>query len=494
MRTYNKEKVKAAMRIKRLRILLCEKSLFFFGMYYFSRYFLCPSATFHKEMAEDLEFKGFKFLYWIMFGESAKTTWAKIKVVHIICYKKKRFIGWVGHDLKKSKKHIMSIATELKGNKKIIADFGHMFWEDPVALKKKSRPKTFSEFTTANNITIRAISTNITTRGDVDDEARPDFYVIDDIENLKTARSTVITNNIIDFIKELLRGTSVDCDILILANRIAKNGVVTWLEKHLDSNPKALIHEVRIYDKDKNITWPGKFVETMKEADEINAGIMNPKSHVKSLEEIRNDLGTNGFKREMLLEPTDFALSPFRLEWMRRSVCPDLETMDIVIAVDPAIGEKESNDFFAVCVAGRHRETGIIYVFRLYKTKCDITKQVPLMVNFHVSYPNAKQRIETIAFQKALAQLIEAEKKNGHYIIVEEYKPIDDKILRAHAIAPFVERGDVVFCTGKEIDSLVKNMSDFPVTDDGHDDDVDACMSAIEHFVIRKKIPGLAVA
>jgi predicted phage terminase large subunit-like protein len=494
----SKNKIKELLKIRRYRYFICKKNIYLFGLYYFTHYFFMKSAPFHKEMAEDVKFKGHKFLFWIMFGESAKTTWAKIKIVHMICYQSdiKKNIGWIGHDLRKASRHVMSIANELKTNKKIIADFGHLFWDDLSTSKinKKSRRKKQSEFMSENDVLVKAISTKISERGEVQDQFRPDFYVIDDIENLKTARSTVVTEATIEFVQEIIRGMAVDCEMLILSNRVAKNGSVAWLEKHLDTNPKALIHEVKIYDKKGKITWPGKFVETTKQADKLNKSISNPKRHFVSLEQKRHDLGTNGFNREMMNEPVDFALAPFKLEWMKRGPCPDLETMDLIVAVDPAIGEKKTNDFFAVCVAGRHRETGVIYIFRLYKTRCGITKQVPLMVNFHVAYPKAKQRIETVAFQKALAQLLEAEKKNGHYIEVEEYKPVDDKILRAHAVAPFVERGDVVFCLGREIDDLVKNMSDFPVTDDGHDDDVDACMSAIEHFIMKKRIPGLAVA
>lgn len=481
------------MAVTKLRYYFLEKNIYLFGMYYFSHYFFTKSAPFHKEMAEDLEFKGHKFLFWLMFGESAKTTWAKIKVIHCICYNKKKNIGWVAHDLKKSTKQVMSIASELKGNKRILKDFGNLFWEGSIERKKTSKSKTFSEFTSTNGVNVRAISTQISTRGDVHDQYRPDFYVIDDIENLKTARSIQMTKNIIEFLEELLRGVSVDCDTLIVSNRVAKNGVVAWLEKRLDENPNAIIHEVPLENEKGEIAWPSKFVKTIEQAKRINDKEPNQKKHVKSIEQLKHDLGSHGYNREMLLNPIDFTMQPFKLEWIKRLPCPDLDTMDLIIAVDPAISEKQSADFFAVCVAGRHKTTGRIYVFRIYKTKCGITEQVPLMVNFHLKY-GAKQRIETVQFQKALAQLIQAEKKNGHYIEVEEYKPVQDKLLRAHAIAPFVERQDVVFCEGKEIDDFLDNFVDFPHTKDGHDDDVDACMSAIEHFINRKREPNLAVA
>lgn len=501
MKTYNKEVVRKILKDKKLRYYLLRDDLYLFGLYYFKHYFLLPSAPFHHEMAEDAMFKGdHKFLFWIMYGESAKTTWARIRVVHMMCYAEhfqKFNIGWVGHDLKKAAKNVMSISTELKGNKRIIEDFGHQFIEAPEMMKKKSKSKTFSEFSTAKGVNLKALATSGSTRGDAQDQFRPDFYVIDDIENLKTARSMTITQNVIDYMQELFRGISVDCEMIILSNRIAKNGSVAWLEKHLDANPKALIHEVKVFkDKDhKEFSWPAKYVHTNEEADKINSKQPNKKKHVVSIEQKKHDLGSLGFRREMLNEPVDFALAPIKREWIKRTnSLPSLDTMELVIAVDPAISEKQTADFFAISVVGRHRGTGTLYVIETYKTRCDIGRQIALIVNYHLKYPNAKFRVETVAYQKALLQLIQAEKKNGYYIKVEEFRPIDDKVLRAHGVAPHIERGDVVFNVGRQMDSLIENMCNFPVTDDGHDDDVDSCFSGIEYFVSVKKKPSLAVA
>lgn len=480
------------MKDDRLRKAICRRSIFLFGVYYFTHYFFRPSAPFHKVMAEDLQFKEHKFLLWIMFRESAKTIWARIKVLHTICFAYKKNIGWISHDLRKSTKQVMAVANELKQNKKLIRDFGHLFFEDAHDKKAKSKFKTFGEFMTSNDIYIKALSTQVSTRGDIVDQFRPDFYVVDDIENLKTARSVQVTQGILEFIDEFIGGISVDCEVLILANRVANNGVVTWIENHLSENPRAVIHEVKIYRKDGSITWPEKFVETDKEATKINAVITNKKRHVVSLESKKRDLGSIGFAREMLNQPTDSAGSPVRLEWIKRGTYPPAETTDEAFAVDPAISEKQTADFFAVAGGGRHKESGKIYVKNSYKTRCGITEQVNLIVNFHKQNTRAVWRIETVAYQKALSQLIADQKKNGNYIPVEEFKPDTDKLRRLQAIVPFIERGDIIFCDGREIDDLVASLCAFPFAE--HDDDVDAFVSLVEHFIQSRKTPSLLVS
>jgi len=490
----SKKHFKSAIHNKKLRYWICKKSIYMFAIYYFKHYFFAPSAEFHKEMAEDLLFKGHRFLMWIMFRESAKTVWAKIKVTHAICYGYKKNIAWVAYDAKKADKQIMSIASELKGNARIIRDFGQLYFESDDTKHKKSKMKRLGDFETTNGVSVRATSIMIPTRGDIADQYRPDFYVIDDIENMKTARSLAITKTVIENIGELIGGMAVDCDTLFLGNKIALNGSVSKIEKKLDSNPMAIIHEVAILDKKGNITWPSRFVKTDKEAEKLNRKILNARRKYRSLQQMKKDQGTNEFNREMMLKPMDSAGSPIKMEWVKFEPLPTMDRMDKRVAVDPAISQKQTADYFAMAAGGRHYETGKIHVFRSHKTRCRVNEQVNLVTNWHRGMPDATFIIETVAYQQALYQLLEDKRKENIYINVKNFKPNGDKIFRMNAIAPYIERGDVVFQDTPEVRNLVERICQFPFMDDGHDDDVDAFISLIEDFVITAAEPSLAIA
>ena len=444
-------------------------------------------------MAKDLSFKDHKFLMWVMFRESAKTVWAKIKVTHAICYGYKKNITWVSYDAKKADKQIMSVASELKGNARIIRDFGQLYYEDAETKNQKSKIKRLGDFITTNGVSVKATSIMIPTRGDIQDEHRPDMYVIDDIENMKTARSIAITKTVIENLEELFGGVAVDCDVLILGNRIARNGSVSKIEKKLEANPKAVIHEVSIYDKNGKITWPARFVEKEEQAIKLNALIKNPKQHYRSLAQMRVDQGTGAFNREMRLITMDSAGAPIKMEWIKFEPMPDLSTMKQTVGVDPAISLKQTADYFAMCAGARHSE-GKIYIHKILKTRCRVSQQVNLILNWHRMFKEAIFKIETVAYQQALSQLIQDQIKNGIYIPVKDYKPTSDKITRMNAIAPFLERGDVVFKDTPEIRELVDRICQFPFMDDGHDDDVDAFMSVVEDFVLTAKEPRLAIS
>ena len=182
--------IAAALQHAGKRRFICEHSIYHFALYYFPQYFTHAAPEFHKEMYKDLTFDEYHTLLWIMYRDSAKTSLARFKVLHAICYGYKRNIVWVGHDKEKAGKNLRAIANQLQANKKIIEDFGQLYYEEPAKEEfKKSKPKTLSHFKTANDISVKVQTTQISTRGDLDDENRPDLYVIDDIENDKTKRS-----------------------------------------------------------------------------------------------------------------------------------------------------------------------------------------------------------------------------------------------------------------------------------------------------------------
>lgn len=477
---------------QRLRIEACRQSKFLFGIYYLSHYVTHQSPQFHKDMASDLDFNGFDFLLWIMFREGAKTTWAKIAALHAICYKTKRNIGWAGFDLAKAKRQIRSIANELQGNKKIIRDFGQLFFEDLKEMDK-SKPKMIGEFMTENGVACKALSTKVSTRGDIVDQFRPDFYILDDIENYKTARSTALTRQIQDFIDELVSGKPVNCDILVLANRISKNGTIAWLEKKMEGNPRARKREVAV-EEGGVIVWPGKYVATNAEAQVVNAAIADRQCHYISLEQRRRDLGTPLYNQEFLLKPQDIYNGIFKVEWFRRVPMPSLENMDFVIHADPAISEKATADYFAIAVLGRERTTKKMYLLQSLKTRCNVMEQMNLITNTWRVYPGAMVSIESVAYQLALAQIISNPNLGGIYIpktSVKTVTPTKDKVLRAQAVLPYIERGDVLFTTGTGVDELVADMVDFPFGD--HDDTTDAAIGAIEYFTTPQLEPGLSV-
>ena len=295
------------------RKFICEQEFMYFCLYYFTDFFTHKPPDFHFEAYQDLKFDRYKFLIWEWFREGAKTTIVKMFIIWCICYAKKHYIIFICYEKDTAKSRLYDIAFWLQSNKRLIADFGQLFYEDPGA-DKFSKKKAVSEFITTNKIKVEASSTQEPLRGRVYDQYRPDLLVFDDFENEKTKRSHPITQGIINNMDEAMSGISTDGNIIYLCNYISDLGSVEMLHQAAARDPLFKLHRVDVVMDIKNpedimsgkIAWPQKYVFTDSEANAKNALQPDGTKKVVSLESKRRTLNAKGrpvFEQEMLNQP-----------------------------------------------------------------------------------------------------------------------------------------------------------------------------------------------
>lgn len=292
------------------RVYMCEQEFALFAMYYFAEYFTYAIPGFQwlmYKLLQQFAAGKFRFLLWVMFRESAKTTITKMFVVWCVVYRRKRFINWDAYDKGNAESALFDIATWLQTNRRLVADFGQLYAEDPRAAAQHKTMKRMSEFITANRVKVKAYSTQESTRGRIFDRFRPDLYVVEDFETEKTVRSVLVTAAIMKHIDELKAGLSVDGQVIFLANLISDSGSVAALLEEARQNPASWrAQQVSVVDKEsEEVAWKAKYVKTDEEAAEINTN-REPKERVMSLEQLKRDLNTGGrkvFEAEMLNDP-----------------------------------------------------------------------------------------------------------------------------------------------------------------------------------------------
>lgn len=339
----NKPKKKSTLSLadviedKDKRIYACEKNLWLFSRVYFGRYHHFEMPDFHFDMYEDLAYEDLIGVLWVMFRESAKTSLAKIKIIHNIVYNKKRFNIWTSFDQRKAESNLFDIALELQTNKKLIADFGQLFYEEKLETRQ-SQKKSIGEFITTNRIKVKAYSTGQSPRGEVYGEYRPDFIVLDDIETSKTMVSEAKTKQVIEYIDELLSALGGDASILGLFNRITNSGSLTYFEDRVKENKKWVVRDIPV-EKEGKIMWPQKYVLFDEEADKINKGIEDTKKHKISLQSKRDLLGETVYNREMMNKPLSDKDREIKMAWLQNYYNPlDLQhkTYNRYITMDVA--------------------------------------------------------------------------------------------------------------------------------------------------------------
>lgn len=291
---------------KAQRVYACGKSFPHFAFYYFTEYFTYKSANFHWDFYEDcqkLSDGGLKEVAWIAFRESAKTSVAKIFATWCVLYRKKKYINYDSYDKSNSEAALFDIAVSLQTNKKILADFGALYYPSRQKTMggdlKEAKIKRISNFITENKIKVEAFSTQEPIRGRIYQNQRPDLVILDDIESAKTKDSYPIIIRIREHIDEMRAGLPEEGAILYLGNYITEDGVIAYVMDILKNRENAIIRNIPVI-MDGKPAWKDKYVLTDEKAILQNKDRKVP---VISLEQKRRDLGDSVFETEMMNNP-----------------------------------------------------------------------------------------------------------------------------------------------------------------------------------------------
>ena len=137
------------------------------------------------------------------------------------------------------RKFIKLLASDGANSKQIVTDVYNMFVSIRIAKHyrgifekgDKKREETMSTFTTSAGVKISSGTVGMEQRGDIQEEARPDFILFIDFETRKTLRSAVITKAIWDNMEEARTGLSKNGGCIYEGNYLSERGNVHKLVK-----------------------------------------------------------------------------------------------------------------------------------------------------------------------------------------------------------------------------------------------------------------------
>lgn len=164
-----------------------------------------------------------------------------------------------------------------------------------------------------------------------------------------------------------------------------------------------------------------------------------------------------------------------------------LADLQLYLAIDPAISQKSTADYFALSVLGAHAN-GSRWLLDLVHDRLSFEQQIQAILRTYVAWrAKAGDRIiavgvESVMYQKALKQALDsAARAAGLSIPTREIVPINDKVLRLTRQQPLFEQG-LVHVQKDKHGVVVDEVCGF--TRDGkimptHDDAMDALVYAL---------------
>lgn len=455
----------AAQRLARIRRLRSDYAAFV--DYYFPHWTVnpetgkaTPCAQFHIDAANKiLKNRNLKAGFMWHRG-AAKSTNMDVFVPMWLMIQEHREINvmvLVGKSEDNAKTLLGDIQAELQYNQCYIADFGEQYnagsWEE-------------GEFVTRSEVAFFARGRGQSPRGLRYRSHRPDYVVIDDLDDDELVESPARVSKLFDWVRSALFGT-LDGGrgrFFMVGNLIAKNSVLAkWCEIKT-----VHVTRVNIYDRAGRISWAAKWAH----------------DEVKQLEAVA---GYRAFQKEYMNNPI-IEGAVFKNEWIRWGKRPAWSKFsEIVLYIDPSFRGSTKNDYKAAKLWGKVGTT--LYHLRAFVRQCSVAEMVRWCYDLYEWaraqgiavrwYMEANFMQDTILdeFRR------EGELRGYQLPITGDKRKKPDKFQRVEAISPLWERGFVIYDESQRDDpdmlAGIDQTLAFEKGMRGHDDAPDADEGAI---------------
>ena len=376
-----------------------QSHLMFFHLY-FPHYVKYPIAEFQKDIFRITEDQSNKLACIVAFRGSGKSTlvtfsyslWATLGI------QQKKFVLIICQTQAQARQHMSNLKHELEHNKLLRSDLGP-FKEDAGAGEWAISSLVFQN--TGARIMIASVDQSI--RGIRHREYRPDLLILDDVEDMGSAKTVEGRGKLFDwFTREIIPLGDIGTRTIIVGNLLHEDSLVMKLRRLIDREElKGTYCWFPLLNKNKECLWPGKF-DTLEKIEELRQSVANELA----------------WRQEYLLEIISDSTRAVHPEWIKYyKEIPKLTTDNgyrgSFIGMDLAISEREKADKTAMVVA---RVFGWGKDMRIYI--------LPNPVNVRLDFPTcldrakalsssldvgrrAKMYIEDNAYQRALPQMLE---------------------------------------------------------------------------------------
>jgi predicted phage terminase large subunit-like protein len=443
-----------------------------FVQYYFQHYCkdrktekLIPCAKFHIQTANKILRDGNIRAVFKWARGHAKSTHMDIFIpLWLMCQQERQInvMVLVGKNNENANVLLSDIQAELQYNKRYIHDFGEKYnsgsWQN-------------GEFVTKDGIAFFARGRGQSPRGLRYRDNRPDYIVIDDLDDDELCENEERVHKLTDWVKEALFG-SFGADggrFIMVGNLISKNSVLANIAK----TEGVQVSQVNAYDKNGNPSWAEYWTK-------------------ERIEDRRKFMGYRAFEKEYMNNPiTEGAV--FKNDWIHwKKLLPLQKYNHIVAYCDPSFKSSAHNDYKAIKVWGKIGTE--LHNIKNFVRQCSVAEMVRWFYDLHESLPSdviCDYYMEANFMQDIILDefSVEGNLRGYQLPIRPDNRKKPDKFQRIEAISPLWERGFVFYNEklSNDRDTLtgLEQLLAFEKGSHTHDDAPDADEGAI--YILQKR-------
>lgn len=328
--------------VRKARTERLQKDFVGFCQYYFPHYMSAPFGWFHLKAAKAIiaDPNIFAVLEWPR--AHAKSVFADVMMpLYLKSIGQLNGVIIASQNKDKALGLLLDIQAELEANARYIADYGDQFrfgdWES-------------GNFSTQDGVGFWAFGRSQSPRGTRKAEKRPNYIVVDDIDDKEIVRNRDRVIEAVDWVKEDLLGCF-DLKggrMVIAGNRIHKYGILAHL-----------VGDVEDDDPVNPAIWHNKVFalenpRTHKE-DQSEKGVPAWKEHytVQNVQDRMAKMGYRASQREFFHKHI-IEGRIFKNEWLEFYDLPLLSTYTYIVAyTDPSFKDTKKNDYKAIVCVGK---------------------------------------------------------------------------------------------------------------------------------------------
>ena len=361
------------------------------------------------------------------------------------------------------------LQAELEYNQRLIADFGQFknggSWEE-------------GRFVTQDDRAFFARGRGQSPRGLRYKESRPDYIVIDDLDDDELCRNPRRVREATDWVKEALFG-ALDVGrgrFIMVGNLISKDSVLA----NIAATKGVHVSEIKAVDRDGNPVWKEKWTkEEAADAAEF--------------------MGYRSWQKEMMHNPIHEG-SIFKQAWIKfKKILPLRKYDAIVCYTDPSF-KSSGNDFKACRMWGKVGNE--LHLLDCWVRQDSVSAMVRWLYDLYERLPEdvAVEFLMEANFMQdtILDEFTEEGELRGYQLpIMGDYRKKPEKVQRIEAISPLWERGFVYYnealkdCVDMQtgIDQTLALERGSKVHDDAPDADEGAIWKLQKHTRVQKYEP-----
>lgn len=447
------------------RIVKALRDYSYFVEYYFPHYAKCKCGNFQIKAANKVKSTGNLKAVFMWPRGHAKSTHFDVFIPLWLKFQKRKELNVmvvVGKSEDNADVLLSDIQAELEFNQRLIADFG---------IQKAAGSWESGHFITADGCAFFARGRGQSPRGLRFRDKRPDYIVIDDLDDDELCESPARVTRLTQWVLEALFG-ALDGGkgrFIMVGNLISKNSVLY----NLSQNKSVHLSRITAYNSNGEPQWKEKFT-------------------VEQLQNMEEFQGYRAFQKEMMNNPiTEGAV--FKNDWIHYGKMLPLAKYDHIICyIDPSFKSSVKNDYKAAKVWGK--TDARLHHLKAFVRQCSIVEMVRWLYDFDESLPEGAvvdYYIEANFLQDMILDEFETEGKiRGYQLPIRaDKRKKPDKFLRIENISPLWERGFILYnealVDDKDMKAGIDQTLAFEKGSHAHDDAPDADEGAI--YILQKE-------